>query len=125
MTRYEFKITVPASGGANRINLATAAIAAGAFPINSQNLFSEKYLPCCQIVATMDKGTTGIGYLGGAKVDQTGVDTALELNPGTASTAGTPQKLETSPNENTMDLASWFAHGTVPSDVINITYWQA
>lgn len=126
MTKYTFPITIPASGGGNRVNVAVAAIAAGAVIAGYSALFSATYLPCCKLYFQMALAAAGgVGYVGGATVDQTGTGADFELTASTATVPGTVREVDSQEDANVLNLAQFYIHGAHPGDVVNVSYFQA
>lgn len=126
MTKYEFPITVPASGGGNRINLAVAAIAAGAVIAGYSSLFSSTYLPCTKVSFVMALAAAGgVGFIGGATVDQAGTGADYILSAATATVPGGSREIDSQQDNNVLNLAQFYAHGAHPGDVILVAYYQA
>ena len=126
MTLYSFQVTIPANIDAP-VNLATAAIAAGAI-INGgvgSGLFSATYLPCAVLILQMARGGTGVGFAGKSTLTYLGVGSLIQLAAATASVPGTPWELSSDPNSNTIDLSQFNVHGTNPGDLIDVSYVQA
>ena len=126
MTKYEFPITIPASGGANRVNVAVAAFAAGAVPAGCSNLFTTKYLPAVKLSFQMAKGNSGQGFVGGTSVDQTGTGADYTiLSNATTTLAGQLVTIESQIDVNDVNIEQFNIHGTVPGDVVLVSYFQA
>jgi hypothetical protein len=123
MTKYTFPITIPASGGGNRVNVATAAIAAGAVIQGYRTLYSNTYLPAAKLFFQMKAGDSGTAFIGGATVDQTGAGSDYQITSNAALPGGTAA-VESQTDSNTVDLSQYYVHGTIPGDIVDVSYQQ-
>ena len=124
MTKYEFAITVPASGGVHRVNVAAAAIAAGAVIHGYATIYSASYLPSNKLFFQCNLGNSGLVFIGGSSVDQTGAGSDYEIASNSALPGGTAA-VESQVDISDMDLSQYYVHGTVPGDVVIVSYQQA
>src|ERR1019366_220964 len=116
MTKYQFTITVPASGGSNRVNVAAAAIAAGAVIQGYSPLYSASYLPASKLFFQMAAGDSGLGFVGGPLVDQAGTNSDFQLTSAAAAPGGSTSD-ESHTDSDLLNLGQFYVHGTVPGDV--------
>ena len=124
MTKYQTTITIPASGGTNRVRMSTALITAFA-ALGANGIYSASYLPCCKLFAQMQKGGTGLGFLGDGSVDQTGAGGALELAVATSSAPGASVSIESQKDLNDINAGDYYIHGANPGDVVSVWINQA
>ncbi len=121
MTKYEFTITI----GASAVNVAQAAITAGAVIKGYGALYSNTYLPAAKLSFQMQHGGSGLGFVGPSTVTSAGANASYELAAATASAPGAFAAIESSPVANTIDLAQYWVHGANPGDKILVSYEQA
>lgn len=124
MTVYTFAVVVPANNAAP-VNLAAAAIAAGAYLGGSVNsIFSATYLPACRLNAQMARGGTGVGFIGAGGVTYQGVNSYSQLTAATVAIPGGMSMVESQRDSNVLQLSQYYAHGSNPGDIIEVSYAQ-
>lgn len=125
MTKYQTTVTVPASGGANRIRLSTALLSAYSSTFTSYG-YTEDYFPCAKLFLQMATSSTGVGFVGDSTVTQTGTGGAIQLQPATSATVpGASFTYESKLDTNNVNLGDFYIHGTVSGDVMIVWVTEA
>lgn len=126
MQKFQFVVTIPASGGSNRIRLSDAAISAGKIPPGAAAVGNavSSYLPACKLFLQMQPGGTGMGYLGDSTVDDTGAGGPIILSLATSTAPGASAAIEDQSNMNSVNLGDWYIHGAHAGDKVSVIYHQ-
>lgn len=114
MTPYQFTVTI----GASAVNLASAAVSAGAVLPGSGQLFTSTYIPAAKISLQSKTGNTGSVYIGPSNVSSAGANAMWAL------TAGQLISAESQNDHNVLNLASYYVHGSNSGDTVLVTYHQ-
>lgn len=121
MTVYSFPVTI----GAASVNLAAAAIAAGAVINGYTAMYSSRYLPAAKVLVQVAPGGTGQIFVGGSNLTAAGANKWFTLSPNVTTTLPGDKEIIASENDhNNQDLGQWWVNGTHATDVATVTYWQ-
>lgn len=127
MQKFQFTVTVGASGGANRVRLSTAAIAAGSISPGAAAVgnATDTYLPACKLFVQMETGASaGQGFLGGSTVDDAGAGAPIYLQAASSTAPGASAAIEDQGNLNSVNLGDWYVHGAHAGDKVSVIYHQ-
>jgi hypothetical protein len=115
VTPYQFTVTI----GASAVNLATAAVGAGAVLPGTSLLFTSTYIPAAKISVQSLDTNTGRVYIGPSTVTSSGGNAMFDL------AAGQLESTESQNDHNVLNLASYYIHGSHSTDLVLVTYHQA
>ncbi len=125
MTRYEFTVTI----GASPVNLATAAVTAGAVPAGWVSAYPPgsgiQYLPACKLLLQLRAGATGPVYRGSSASMASDGTSGEEIDASQGGGVGGDDLIESQEDCNVIQLGGTWVHGPTAGDLVRVVYHQA